>query len=80
MCQTFHLAAFLKLPLPLMLYRIVCGFREIVSSLVLPHHQSRSLPLEADLLLSKLFVKITPKFFESLERKERGNKKVDLWI
>ena len=35
--------------------------------------------LEADLLLSKLFVKITPKVFESLERKERGSKKVDLW-
>ena len=35
--------------------------------------------LEADLLLSELFVKITPKVFESLERKERGNKKVDLW-
>ena len=35
--------------------------------------------LEADLEFSELFMKITPEVFESLERKEMGSKKVDLW-
>ena len=35
--------------------------------------------LEADLRLSELFVKVSPATYESLEKKERGKKKVDLW-
>lgn len=35
--------------------------------------------LENDLRLSELFVKVSPVIYEDLERRERANKKVDLW-
>ena len=35
--------------------------------------------LETDLRLSELFIKIMPTIYESLERRERGKKEVDLW-